>query len=668
MINSKNSNNESVNEFSEIADWKALHGLSMSLLKPDTVSQSLIRILQTVAKFHSTQYGVVSFFDPVTGTLIVKASIGLNDEAVADLTGIKPGQGCCGLAFAERHRVIIEDFPSDERFAEFHGWAAQHALRAVYSTPFYDADGETLGVLSVYFDKPHVPTLREKELTDICATTVALILERDRNETALRQERDRRGQVLSGMGEGFCVLDHNFCVLEMNAAALRINTRPFHEIVGQSHWTLWPETENSELGRLYRKAMTERVTVHFENKWEDDTGQSMWFEVSAHPIEEGLAVFFRDITERKRSEEALRDSERRYRLLSEFVSTLVWRTDAQGIVIDGMASWNRYTGYEVAPDHPWYEAVHPEDRENARKSWEAAIASGQATQFTFRVLRADGRYRYLETRAVPLTDSSGNIREWIGSCEDVTDESLYQEELRVANQRKDQFLAVLSHELRNPLSATRMATQLLETVPTDSGRVIQLSKVIERQVGHMSRLVEDLIDVSRVSQGLVLLDKHPVDLRTIIQNAVEQVSPMITAKSHRLKVELLPQACEVCGDRTRLVQVISNLLSNAARYTPDQGDIRVTMAHGRNYFSLTIADNGIGIDPEAIPQLFDFYAQAERSTDRKNGGLGLGLALVKSLVELHGGSVAATSHGKDLGSTFTVMLPRLLHAKAKQLH
>ncbi len=245
----------------------------------------------------------------------------------------------------------------------------------------------------------------------------------------------------------------------------------------------------------------------------------------------------------------------------------------------------------------------------------------------------------------------------------MTDASLYAEELRVANQRKDQFLAVLSHELRTPLSATKMAAQLLGTTPTESGRVMHLSKVIERQVGHMSRLVEDLIDVSRVSQGLVLLDKRLVDLRTIIQNAVEQVSPMIGAKSHLLKVELPSQACEVCGDRTRLVQVISNLLSNAARYTPDQGDIRVTLANGRNYFSLTIADNGIGIDPAAIPELFNFYAQAERSTDRKNGGLGLGLALVKSLVELHGGSVAATSHGKDLGSTFTVTLPKLTQRK-----
>ena len=452
-------------------------------------------------------------------------------------------------------------------------------------------------------------------------------------------------------------------MLEMNTAALRINQRPFYELAGQSHWKLWPESENSELGRQYRKTMTERVTVHFENQWEDTNGKIGWYEICAHPIEEGLAVFFRDITQRKTAEDALRDSETRYRLLSESISTLVWRTDPQGIVIQGQESWSRYTGHEAGSDQDWYDAVHLEDREKTRRSWEAVLASGQPSTFTFRVLRRDGKYRYLETRAVPWKDRAGYIKEWIGSCEDVTDASLYEEELRVANQRKDQFLAVLSHELRNPLSATKMAAQLLGTLPSNATRVTQLSEVITRQVGHMSRLVEDLIDVSRVSQGLVLLDKHPVDLRTIIQNAVEQVNPMMSAKEHMLKVETPPQACEVCGDRTRLVQVVSNLLSNAARYTPDQGNIHITLAMERDYFSLVVVDNGIGIEPTVIPELFDFYIQAERSTDRKNGGLGLGLALVKSLVELHGGNVTAMSHGKDLGSAFTVTLPRLLEGK-----
>lgn len=208
-----------------------------------------------------------------------------------------------------------------------------------------------------------------------------------------------------------------------------------------------------------------------------------------------------------------------------------------------------------------------------------------------------------------------------------------------------------------------MAAQLLGTSPTDAARVTQLSEVIQRQVGHMSRLVEDLVDVSRVSQGLVLLDKHAIDLRTIVKNAVEQVTPMIAAKNHLLKMEIPVHECKVYGDRTRLVQVVCNLLSNAARYTPDQGNIRVTLAIEENHYLLTVVDNGIGIDPAAITEIFDFYVQAARSTDRKAGGLGLGLALVKSLVELHDGNVTAMSHGKDLGSTFTITLPQLVTMK-----
>lgn len=232
--------------------------------------------------------------------------------------------------------------------------------------------------------------------------------------------------------------------------------------------------------------------------------------------------------------------------------------------------------------------------------------------------------------------------------------------LESADRRKDEFLAILSHELRGPLSAAGMAAQLLEAPTVTQARAGQLGQLISRQVGHMTRLVEDLLDVSRVSRGLVVLAKVPVDLCSLVRDAVEQVGASIKSKAHKVVVLMPAEPCWISGDRTRLLQVVSNLLSNATRYTPDGGLITVSLAVEDSGVTLTVEDNGIGLGPDLLPYLFDLYVQAERSADGKNGGLGLGLALVKSLVEAHGGEVSAKSSGKGMGSLFTVRLGRLL--------
>jgi signal transduction histidine kinase len=230
--------------------------------------------------------------------------------------------------------------------------------------------------------------------------------------------------------------------------------------------------------------------------------------------------------------------------------------------------------------------------------------------------------------------------------------------LEGADRRKDEFLAILSHELRGPLSATGMAAQMLDLPPVTEARAGQLGQVISRQVNHMARLVEDLLDVSRVSRGLVVLDKVPVNLCSVVRDAVEQVGQLVQSKSHELEVSLPADPCWISGDRTRLVQVVANLLGNAARYTPKGGLIAVSLIAGERTVQLTVKDNGIGLGPELLPYLFDLYVQAERSSSREKGGLGLGLALVKSLVEGHGGEVSATSDGEGMGSVFTVSLRR----------
>ena len=390
----------------EAKDWEMLHQLSLGLLKQGTLEQKLTTVLEKVAAFHHATKAVISVMEAASPTLTVKASIGLNDAAVGNLSQIRVGEGCCGVAFAERSRVIVEDFAFSRQFQSFRPWAGLHGIGAVYSTPFNDADNNTMGVLTVYFDQPHVPTIREMELTDMCASTLALMLDRERAEALLRRERGHRDQVLSGMAEALCIVNRDFIVLEMNAAAVQLNRRPLHEMLGRSHWELWPETSDSEVGRLYRKAMTERVTTVLENRWVDPVGNVGWFELTAQPIAEGLALYIRDISKRKVAEEEVRQSEMRYRILSETVSDLVWRANAQGKPIEDTASWRRYTG-DMTPELRWIASVHPDDVERVQTAWKDYLAKAEPAVETYRVRRKDGQYRWLQSSAVPLRNRAG---------------------------------------------------------------------------------------------------------------------------------------------------------------------------------------------------------------------------------------------------------------------
>lgn len=237
-----------------------------------------------------------------------------------------------------------------------------------------------------------------------------------------------------------------------------------------------------------------------------------------------------------------------------------------------------------------------------------------------------------------------------------------QEHLQSEHQRKDEFLAMLAHELRNPLAPISSAAQLLRMLFANEPRIKQASDVIARQVAHMTHLVDDLLDVSRVTRGLVTINKTDVELGAVLREAVEQMTPVIEARGHRLTLDIATGALHVRGDRTRLVQVAANLLSNAAKYTPDGGDLQVSLHPQGDSATLRVQDNGIGISRELLPVVFDLFTQGQRTPDRSQGGLGLGLALVKKLVELHEGSVEAHSGGAGQGSTFMVRLPLVSHA------
>ena len=239
--------------------------------------------------------------------------------------------------------------------------------------------------------------------------------------------------------------------------------------------------------------------------------------------------------------------------------------------------------------------------------------------------------------------------------------------LRLADERKNEFLAMLAHELRNPLAPISTAAALLRSVyASDPIAVRRTSEIITRQVDHMVHLVDDLLDVSRVTRGMIELKREQVDLLQVVGAALEQVQPLLDARRQQLRVELPDRPLLVEGDAKRLIQVLANLVNNAAKYTPEEGRVLVTARAQGAHAVLTVQDNGSGIAPELLPDIFGLFTQARRTPDRAEGGLGLGLALVRNLVDLHGGRVRADSAGLGHGSTFTVTLPRLEESSERQ--
>ncbi|MBQ5941154.1 PAS domain-containing sensor histidine kinase [Massilia sp. AB1] len=228
--------------------------------------------------------------------------------------------------------------------------------------------------------------------------------------------------------------------------------------------------------------------------------------------------------------------------------------------------------------------------------------------------------------------------------------------LREQDRRKDEFLAMLAHELRNPLAPISAAAEVLKLAASDA-YVRRSSEVIGRQVRHLTALVDDLLDVSRVTRGLIELDRKVLDIESVVASAIEQARPLLETRRHRFELALEAGAARVLGDATRLVQVLTNLLNNAAKYTPPGGHVRLTVARAGSGINLQVSDDGIGIEPGLLPHVFDLFTQAERTPDRSQGGLGIGLALVRNMVALHGGDVEARSAGAGQGSTFTVWLP-----------
>ena len=604
------------------------------------------------------------------------------------LLPVGPEEASCGRAVHTGQVVVVEDVLAEPLLRPYLPVAQEFGIRSCWSFPLHSPGGRVLGTLAFFHGIPRAPDAQLAGEISYFTDLLALLTERhlreqdnlarhqaaERELAAMADDSERRRRlyetVLSNTPDLVYVFDLAHRFTYANAVLLKMWGRTFEEAIGKTCWELGYEPWHAAMhDREIEEVKATKAPIRGEVPFEGAFGRRIYDYIFV-PIlgpdgeVEAVAGTTRDVTERKRFEEELKDSELRFRTITNAMPQMVWTALPDGTIDYHSEQFYRFAGLPpgTAEGTAWAETLlHPDDQADGRARWERSLATGEPYEATYRARHHSGEYRWILARGLPLRSENGEIVKWLGTDTDIHEAKLTEEALQEANHRKDEFLAMLAHELRNPLAPISAAAQVLRLVPNNPDKVRQYSEVISRQVSHMTTLVNDLLDVSRVTRGMVQLEKAPVDLKAVVTSAAEQVHPLVEAGRHTLALQLGSAPASVLGDRARLIQVSANLLANAAKYTPPGGQITLALDVVDGLVRIGVGDNGNGIEATLLPHVFDLFVQGKRTPDRAQGGLGLGLALVKNIVAMHGGQVSARSDGLGQGSTFTVELPAVAH-------
>ena len=495
------------------------------------------------------------------------------------------------------------------------------------------------------------------------------VTERKRAERALREseEQFRTSFELAAVGK-----------VQIDPATgrfLRVN-RKFCELTGYAPGELagltprdltHPDDRDADWELVGRMLRGELPVYSNDKRYVRKDGRPVWVNVAATLVRDAdgrparTIGVVQDLTARRAAEEALRESEERFRTLADSIPQLAWTARPDGHIDWYNRRWYEYTGTTPEQMEGWgWQRVHdPEILPKVLDRWQASIDSGEPFDMVFPLRGKDGAFRPFLTRVLPLRGDDGRILQWFGTNTDVSEIKEMEGRLREADRRKDQFVMMLAHELRNPLAPLRNGLAILQAAPSDRGVVDRARAAMARQVGHLTRIIDDLLDVSRLMRGRIELRRERVDLGRLVRTALDDQQPSLGPAAPSVQTDLPELPVWVNADPVRLTQVVDNLVQNAVKFTPAAGTVTVWVRAdaGPRQAVLSVRDTGAGIEPGLLPQLFEAFTQADRSLDRTKGGLGLGLSLVKGLVDLHGGQVHAASEGPGRGAEFVVRLP-----------
>ena len=486
----------------------------------------------------------------------------------------------------------------------------------------------------------------------------AVVQERHLAAKVLQESQDRYRAVVEDQTELICRMRPDGTFTFVNAACCRYYQRSPEALIGQIVWQFIPPDQR-ESTRQHLAALTpdhpvstlehQVVTESGELRWQqwtsrgffDDSGRIVEYQTVARDVTDRwrAAEERRQLDSQRQIESVLRASEARFRSLVDNAPVLLWRSGLNNEGIYFNQPWLDFTGHtaEQALGFGWVESIHPDDLERCVETCNAAFSRREHLAMLCRLRRHDGEYRWVLDQGIPFFGADGIFEGYIGTCVDVTERKLAEDALEEAGRRKDEFLAMLGHELRNPLASIGPAALIIGAEARDNDSIVWAHGVITRQVAQLTRLVDDLLDLSRITRGTIRLRLAPVDFRQVIAEAVEASQPAIVARAHDLSVDVPEGPLPIRGDDLRLTQVICNLLSNAAKYTDAGGRITLQVTRLDSQVVLKVADNGVGIPAEMLERVFDMFAQVDDSNEHSRGGLGIGLTVASRLVDMHGG-------------------------------